>query len=67
MFLWSYNSSVGYCKNNMEVYIMVIETNRVNGALIVYAIINGYLEKQMYIGYSKRDAVKAFKQRYNLK
>ena len=47
--------------------IMVIETNRVNGALVVYAIINGYLEKQMYIGYSKREAVKAFKQRYNLK
>ena len=47
--------------------IMVIETNRVNGALVVYAIINGYLEQQMYIGYSKRDAVKAFKQRYNLK
>ena len=47
--------------------IMVIETNRVNGALVVYAIINGYLEQQMYIGYSKREAVKAFKQRYNLK
>ena len=47
--------------------IMVIESNRVNGALIVSAIVNGYLEKQMYIGYSKRDAVKAFKQRYNLK
>ena len=46
---------------------MVIESNRVNGALIVSAIVNGYLEKQMYIGYSKRDAVKAFKQRYNLK
>ena len=46
---------------------MVIETNRVNGALVVYAIVNGYLEKQMYIGYSKREAVKAFKQRYNLK
>ena len=47
--------------------IMVIETNRVNGALVVYAIVNGYLEQQMYIGYSKREAVKAFKQRYNLK
>ena len=47
--------------------IMVIETNRVNGALVVYAIINGYLEQQMYIGYSKRDAIKAFKQHYNLK
>ena len=46
---------------------MVIKTNRVNGTLVVYAIINGYIEKQMYIGYSKRDAVKAFKQRYNLK
>ena len=47
--------------------IMVIEANRVNGALIVYAIVNGYLEQQMYIGYSKREAIKAFKQRYNLK
>lgn len=46
---------------------MVIETNRVNGTLVVYAIVNGYLKKQMYIGYSKRDAVKAFKQYYNLK
>ena len=46
---------------------MVIETNRVNGALVVSAIVNGYLEKQMYIGYSKRDAIKAFKLRYNLK
>ena len=47
--------------------IMVIETNRVNGALVVYAIVNGYLEQQVYFGYSKREAVKAFKQRYNLK
>lgn len=46
---------------------MVIETNRENGALVVYAIINGYLEKQTYMGYSKRDAVRAFKKRYNLK
>ena len=46
---------------------MVIETNRVNGALVVYATINGCLEKQTYIGYKKRDAIKAFKQRYNLK
>ena len=46
---------------------MVIETNRANGALVVYAIINGYLEKQTYIGYSKRDAIKAFKKCYNLK
>lgn len=54
-------------KNNMEDKIMVIDTNQVNGALVVYAIVNGYLEQQMYIGYSKRDAVKAFKKRYNLK
>ena len=46
---------------------MVIETNRVNGALVVYAIINGYLETQVYFGSSKRDAIRAFKQRYNLK
>ena len=46
---------------------MVIETNRVNGALVVYAIINGYQKKQTYIGYSQRDAVKAFKQHYNIK
>ena len=46
---------------------MIIETNQVNGALVVCAIVNGYLEKQMYIGYSKREAVKAFKLRYNLK
>lgn len=46
---------------------MVIETNQVNGALVVYAIVNGYLEQQTYIGYSKREAVRAFKQHYNLK
>ena len=46
---------------------MIIETNQVNGALVVSAIVNGYLETRVYIGYSKRDAVKAFKQRYNLK
>ena len=46
---------------------MVIETNQVNGALVVYAIINGYLEKQTYVGYSKRDAIKAFEKHYNLK
>ena len=46
---------------------MIRETNRVNGALVVSAIINGYLETQVYLGYSKRDAVRAFKQRYNLK
>ena len=46
---------------------MVIKTNRANGTLVVYAIINGYLEKQMFLGYSKRDAIRAFKQRYNLK
>ena len=78
VFLWSHNNSIeGGWNNkpikikvitkNMEVYIMVIETNQVNGALVVYPIINGYLEQQVYIGYSKREAVKAFKQRYNLK
>ena len=46
---------------------MIVEANKVNGTLIVSSIINGYLEKQMYIGYSKREAVRAFKQRYNLK
>lgn len=46
---------------------MIVEANKVNGTLIVTCIINGYLEKQMYIGYSKREAVRAFKQRYNLK
>ena len=46
---------------------MVIEANRVNGALVVSAIVNGYLETQVYIGYSKRDAIRAFKLRYNLK
>lgn len=46
---------------------MVIEANQVNGALVVCAIVNGYLEKQVYFGYSKRDAIRAFKQRYSLK
>ena len=46
---------------------MIIETNRVNGALVVCAIVNGYLERQVYFGYSKRDAIRVFKQRYNIK
>lgn len=49
----------------MEDTSMIIE--KINGTLVVSAIINGYLEKQMYIGFSKREAISNFKKRYNLK
>lgn len=42
---------------------MTIEKN-LHGAWVVYDIINGYLVHQQYYGYTKKQAIALFKQKY---
>ena len=41
---------------------MIIERNKINGSLIISDIKNGYLFKKVYYFYTKKQAVKMFKQ-----
>mgnify|MGYP005992338265 FL=1 len=41
---------------------MIIEKNKINGSLIISDIKNGYWFKRVYYFYTKKEAVKMFKQ-----
>ena len=45
---------------------MTVTTMRHNGALCVTDIVRGYIEQEVYYGYTEEEAVNVFKETYGL-
>jgi hypothetical protein len=46
---------------------MTVTRMRHSGAWVVTDIINGYYEQEVYYGYTKKEAIALFKEKYNVK